>query len=94
VAELKSSESDAVSDSESEPQKGRQIIDVKPSAIVATTKIYPGKPDEKEEGDHLFHSQMWVKGTSMHFIIDIGSHKKLILAEVIKKLSLSTTPHS
>jgi hypothetical protein len=39
VAEVKASESDAGSDSESEPEKGRWIIDAKPSAIVTTTKI-------------------------------------------------------
>jgi hypothetical protein len=39
VVEVISSESDAGYDSESEPEKGRQIIDVEPSAIVATTKI-------------------------------------------------------
>jgi hypothetical protein len=41
----------------------------------------------------LFHSQMWVKGTPLHFIVDSGSQKNLISAEVIKQLGLSTTPH-
>jgi hypothetical protein len=36
---------------------------------------------------------MWVKGTSLHFIIDSGSQKNLISAEVIKWLALSTTLH-
>jgi hypothetical protein len=36
---------------------------------------------------------MWVKGTPLHFIIDSGSQKNLISAEVIKQLGLSTTPH-
>jgi hypothetical protein len=36
---------------------------------------------------------MWVKGTLMHFIIDSGSQKNLISAEVIKCLTLPTTPH-
>jgi hypothetical protein len=67
---VKASESDAGSDSESEPERGRWIIDMEPSATVATTKLHPGEPDEPEEGECLFHSQMWVKGTPLHFIID------------------------
>jgi hypothetical protein len=35
---------------------------------------------------------MWVKGTPLHFIVDSGSHKNLISAEVVKQLGLSTTP--
>jgi hypothetical protein len=91
VAEVKASESDVGSDSESEPERGRQIIDVEPSATVATTKVQPGEPDEPEEGECLFHSQMWVKGTPLHFIIDSGSQKNLISEEVIKWLALPTT---
>jgi hypothetical protein len=87
VAEVKASESDAGSDSESEPERGRQIIDAEPSATVATTKLQPSEPDEPEEGERLFHSQMWVKGTPLHFIIDSGSQKNLISAEVIKRLA-------
>jgi hypothetical protein len=70
VAEVKSYESDVGSNSELELEKGRQIIDAEPSATVATTKIHPSEPDELEEGEHLFHSQMWVKGTLLHFIVD------------------------
>jgi hypothetical protein len=51
------------------------------------------EPDEPEEGEHLFHSQMWVKGTPLHFIVDSGSQKNLISAEVVKRLALPTTPH-
>jgi hypothetical protein len=36
---------------------------------------------------------MWVKGTPLHFIVDSGSHKNLISAEVVKWLALPTTPH-
>jgi hypothetical protein len=93
VAKVKASESYVGSDSESEPEKGRQIIDAEPSATIATTKVHPGEPDEPEEGEHLFHSQMWVKGTPLHFIIDSGSQKNLISVEVIKRLALPTTPH-
>jgi hypothetical protein len=93
VVEVKASKSDADSDSESEPEKGRQIIDAEPNATIATTKLQHGEPDEPEEGQRLFHSQMWVKGTPLHFIIDCGSHKNLISAEVVKRLALPTTSH-
>jgi hypothetical protein len=66
MAELKASESEADSDSESNPEGGKQIIDVEPSATVATTKVWPSEPEEPEEGEHLFHSQMWVKGALLH----------------------------
>jgi hypothetical protein len=56
VAEVKSFESDTGYDSEYEPEMGRQIIDVEPSAIVSTTKLQPSEPDELEEGESLFHS--------------------------------------
>jgi hypothetical protein len=56
VAKVKSSESDAGFDSELEPKRGIWIIDMEPSATVATTKLYPVKPDEPEEGESLFHS--------------------------------------
>jgi hypothetical protein len=70
-----------------------QIIDVDPTAIVVTAVIQPEEPINLEEGEHLFHSQMWVKGTPLHFIVDNGSQKNLISAEVVKQLGLSTTPH-
>ena len=70
---MKSFELDVDFDSKSEPERGRWIIDAEPSAIVATTKLQPSEPDEPEEGEHFFHSQMWVKGTPLHFIIDSGS---------------------
>jgi hypothetical protein len=66
---------------------------VEPSDTVATTKLEPGEPDEPKEGDFLFLSQMWVKGTPLHFIIDSGSQKNLISVEVIKRLALLTMPH-
>ena len=93
VAEVKSSESDADYDSEPEIETGIWIIDTKPSTTISTTKLQPGELDEQEEGEHLFHSQMWVKGTPLHFIVDSGSQKNLILAEVVKQLALPTTPH-
>jgi hypothetical protein len=36
---------------------------------------------------------MWVKGTPLHFIIDSGSRKNLISAEVIKQSTLPKTSH-
>jgi hypothetical protein len=56
VFKLKASESEAGSESESDPEKGKWIIDVEPSAIVATTKVHPSEPEEPEEGEHLFYS--------------------------------------
>jgi hypothetical protein len=93
VAKVKASELDADYDSELEPERGIWIIDTEPSATIATTKLQPGEPHELEEGERLFHSQMWVKGTPLHFIIDSGSHKNLISEEVIKRLALPTMPH-
>jgi hypothetical protein len=93
VAEIKDKETNPDSESDSENTGKRQIIDIDPTAIVATTTIQPEEPTDPEEGEHLFHSQMWVKGTPLHFIVDSGSQKNLISAEVIKQLGLSTTPH-
>jgi hypothetical protein len=73
--------------------KGKQIIDVEPSATVATTKIQKIEPEDPEEGECLFHSQMWVKGSPLQFIVDSGSQKNLISAEVMKRLGLKTTTH-
>ena len=63
------------------------------NAIVSTTKLQLGEPDEPEEGEHLFHSQMWVKGTLLHFIVESVSQKNIISVEVIKWLALPTMPH-
>ena len=70
---MKASESDAGSNFESEPERGIWIIDMEPSATVSTTKLQRGELDEPEEGERLFHSHMWVKGTLVHFIIDSSS---------------------
>jgi hypothetical protein len=56
VDEVKASKSDADSDSEKEPERGIWIIDIEPSATITTTKFQPSEPDEKEEGELLFHS--------------------------------------
>jgi hypothetical protein len=94
VAEVKASKSDVGSDSESELERGRQIIGIEPSATVAITKLHPCESNEPEEGEHLFHSHMWVKGTPLHFIVDSGIQKNLISVEVVKQISLLTMPQS
>jgi hypothetical protein len=43
VVNLKYSESEVDYDSESNPEGGKQIIDVEPNIIVATTKVQPRK---------------------------------------------------
>jgi hypothetical protein len=73
VDEVKSSESYVGSDFELELEKGIHIIDEEPSATVPPTNIHTGEPDESEEGENLFHSKMWVKGTLIHFIVESGS---------------------
>jgi hypothetical protein len=93
VVEIKDKEPNPDSESDSENTGKGQIIDADPTAIVATATIQPEEPTDPEEGEHLFHSQMWVKGTPLHFIVDSGSQKNLISAEVVKQLGLSTTPH-
>jgi hypothetical protein len=61
--------------------------------LITTATIQLEEPTDPEEGDLLFHSQTWVKGTLLHFIVDNGSYKNLISAEVVKQLGLSTTRH-
>jgi hypothetical protein len=80
------------SNSKLELERGKWIIDVEPSATVATTKLQPGEQDEPKEGERLFHSQMWVKGTPLQFIVGSSSRKNLISTEVIKQLALSIAP--
>jgi hypothetical protein len=64
VAEMKSSELDPNSDSDLEMDKRKQIINVEPSATIATSQIQLEDPEEPEEGECLFQSQMWVNGIS------------------------------
>ena len=53
---MKSSDLDPDSDSETEPDKGKRIIDVEPNATVTTSQIQPIEPEDPEEGECLFHS--------------------------------------
>ena len=59
VAEIKAFESDAYSETESEPKKGngrgKNIIDAEPNATISTTKIQKEEPDDSEE-ECLFDS--------------------------------------
>ena len=58
--------------------KGKHIIDAEPNAIVATAKIQKEEPEDLEQEEHIFHSQMWVKGSPLQFIVKNGSQKNLI----------------
>ena len=73
--------------------RGKKIIDAEPNATVATTKIQKEEPEDSEEEERLFHYQMWVKGSQLHFIVNSGSQNNLISAEVVKWLGLPTTTH-
>jgi hypothetical protein len=93
VVEIKDNEPNPNSKSDSKNAGKRQIIDAYPTTIVAIATIQPEEPTDSEEGECLFHSQMWVKGNPLHFIIDSRSQKNLISTEIVKQLGLSTTPH-
>jgi hypothetical protein len=93
VADIKDKEPNPDSESDYENTDKRQIIDVDPTAIFTTATIQPEEPTDPKEGECLFHSYMWMKGTPLHFIFDSGSQKNLISVEVVKQLGLSTTPH-
>jgi hypothetical protein len=58
VVELKASKSEVDYESKSNLEGGKWIIDVEPSATIATTKVQPSEPEEPEEGERFFHSQM------------------------------------
>ena len=72
---------------------GNKIIDEEPTATIAATNIQLEYSEEPEEVERLFHSQLWVEETPLHFIIDNGSQKNLISIEVRKILNLATVPH-
>jgi hypothetical protein len=84
VAEIKDKEPTPNTESDSENTGKGQIIDADPTTIVMTATIQPKEPTDLEEGEGLFHSQMWVKGNLLHFIVDNKSQKNLISAEVVK----------
>jgi hypothetical protein len=58
VAKVKYYESDVGSNSELGLEMEINTIEEEPSATITTTKIHPSEPDEPEEGECFFHSQM------------------------------------
>ena len=66
---------------------------MEPNAIVATAKIEKEEPEDPEEEEHLFHSQMWVKGSPIQFIVDNGIQNNLISVDAVKWLGFLTTAH-
>jgi hypothetical protein len=69
------------------------MIDAKPISTITTATIQPKELEDPEEGERFFHSQMWVNGNPMHFIVDRRSQKNLISSEVIEQLGLVKTLH-
>jgi hypothetical protein len=61
-----------------------EIIDADPTSFVAAATIQPEEPTYPKEGEHIFYSEMWVKGTPLYFIVDRKIQNNLILTEVIK----------
>jgi hypothetical protein len=49
-----------------------------------TIILQPEEPKDHEEGEHLFHSQIYLKGTPPHFIVDNIRQKNFISAEIVK----------
>jgi hypothetical protein len=62
VANIKDKDPNPDSESDSENNGKRQIINADPTAIIVTATIQPEEPTDPEEGERLFHSHMWVKG--------------------------------
>jgi hypothetical protein len=58
-------------------------------ATISTTNIQPDELEDIGEGEHLFHSHMWVKENPLHYIVDDGSKKTRILTKIINRLKLS-----
>jgi hypothetical protein len=65
VVEIKDKEPKPDSESDSKNIDIRQIINTDPTAIVSSATIQPNKPTDPKEGEHLFHSHMWVKGNPL-----------------------------
>ena len=93
VVEIKDKESNIDSESDSENNGKRQIIDADPTTTFTIATIQPEEPADPEEWECIFHSHMWVKGTPLYFIVASGNEKNLISTEVVKQLWLSTIPH-
>ena len=72
---------------------GKHIIDADPTSTVSTAHNQLEEPEESEAEEFPFHSQMWVKGIPLHFVVGNNNQKNLVLVEFIKRLELPTTPH-
>jgi hypothetical protein len=94
VAKIKDKEQNPDSKSDSKNIGKGKIIDTSPTVIVMNTIIEPEEPTNTEQGEHLFHSHMYLKGTPLHFLVHRGSQKNLISTEVVKRLGFLTTPHT
>jgi hypothetical protein len=70
VAKIKDKEMNPDSEFDYENTGKGQIIEADPTAIVMTATIQLEEQTDPEEGECLFHLQMWVKGTPLHFIVD------------------------
>jgi len=46
-------------------KKGSILIDAEPNTTISTTNIHKEELEDPEEEEHLFHSQMWVKGSPL-----------------------------
>ena len=88
MVEIKDKEPNPDSESDSENNGKRKIINTNSTSFAVTAKIQQEEPIDTEEGKHLFHSHMLVKGTSLHFIVDSGFQKNLFSKEVVNQLGL------
>jgi len=86
VVEVKDTEPKPYTEFDHENIENRNIINVDPTATVMTTTVKLEELVDPEEGDLLFHSHMWVKGSPLHLIVNNEKQKKLISAKVIKQL--------
>jgi hypothetical protein len=84
VAKVKDKDPKHDSESGLENIEKIKIIDLDPTSTIVTATIQLEELVDPEEGEHLFHSHMSVKGTPLHFIVDRGSQKNLVSVEVIK----------
>ena len=69
-------------------KEDEQTIKANPYSTMAVAKVFAHDDEER-----LFHSQMWVGGKALHFIVDSGSQKNLISIETVKRLNLKATSH-
>jgi hypothetical protein len=73
VVKFKDKELNLYLESDPENIENRHISYADPTSTIVTATIQPKEPLDHEEVECLFHSQMWVKGTPLHFIVDSHS---------------------